>query len=424
MLLDPDEKALSLQVGERRFAAFVAIHAAVLFGNVVVHAGGLREDVQHGEIVAAAHFKVVEVVRRRDLHAARTEFAVDVFVGDHGNFAVGERKLQRLSDQMLIAFVFRMNGDGLVAEERFRTRRRHDDAFGAVGAGITDFPDGAFFFLVFHFKVRHGRLELAVPVHEARAAIDEAFFIELHEGVDDDLREFFVHREVGVLPVDAVAEATHLREDGSARELLPFPDLFEEGFAADVALVDPLGFELAFHDDLRRDTRVVGAGNPHGTVAVHAVEARERIHHRLIEGVTHVENPRDVGRRQLDGKARLRRVGAGAEVAALFPNGIPACFDVGRLEALGEFLIFGLRHDRKNEKKNLEKEDGTPANERACRGFSYCRTKKSRTLLRILSFAHEGAREVFGAQFALKRLTDHRLNRTVEVGAHAHECVV
>ena len=60
--------------------------------------------------------------------------------------------------------------------------------------------------------------------------------------------------------------------------------------------------------------------------------------------------------------------------------------------------------------KKLENENGTPANERACRGFSYCRTKESRTLLRILSFAHEGTREVFSAQFALKRLTDHRLD--------------
>ena len=101
--------------------------------------------------MTAAHFKVVEVVRRRDLHAARAEFAVDVFVGDHGNLAVGERKFQRLADQMLIAFVIRMDGDGLVAKERFRTRRRHDDAFGAVGAGVADFPEETFLFLVFHF---------------------------------------------------------------------------------------------------------------------------------------------------------------------------------------------------------------------------------------------------------------------------------
>ena len=299
--------------------------------------------------MAAAHFKVVEVVCRRDLHAARAEFAVDVFVGDHGNFTVGERKLQRLSDQVLVAFVFRMNGDGLVAEERFRTRRRHDDAFGAVGAGVADFPEETFLFLVFHFQIRHGRLEFAVPVHETSAAVDETFFVELHEGVDDDLGELFIHREVGVLPVDAVAQATHLRENGAARELLPLPDLLEEGFTTDVALVDALRFELAFHHDLRRDARMVGAGNPHGAVAVHAVKTRKRVHHRLIEGVSHVKNPRDVGRGKLDGKARLRRVGAGAEIPALFPNRVPTRFDVGGLEALGEFLIFGLRHDRKIE---------------------------------------------------------------------------
>jgi hypothetical protein len=40
------------------------------------------EDVDHRQAVALAHFVVVEVVRRGDLHAAGAEGHVDVFVGD------------------------------------------------------------------------------------------------------------------------------------------------------------------------------------------------------------------------------------------------------------------------------------------------------------------------------------------------------
>jgi hypothetical protein len=32
---------------------------------------------------ALAHFEVVEIVPRRDLHAARAQFGIGVFVGDH-----------------------------------------------------------------------------------------------------------------------------------------------------------------------------------------------------------------------------------------------------------------------------------------------------------------------------------------------------
>ena len=53
VFLDADEKACGLEVLDHGLAALVAVHAAVLFGHVVVHAGGLRQHVEHREVVTA-----------------------------------------------------------------------------------------------------------------------------------------------------------------------------------------------------------------------------------------------------------------------------------------------------------------------------------------------------------------------------------
>jgi hypothetical protein len=78
--------------------------------------------------VALADRVVVEVMRRRDLDAAGAEFEIDVAVGDDRDFAIGQRQLHHLADHVLVAFVFRMNHHGGVAEHGFRPRRGDDQA--------------------------------------------------------------------------------------------------------------------------------------------------------------------------------------------------------------------------------------------------------------------------------------------------------
>ena len=119
---------------------------------------------------------------------------------------------------------------------------------------------------------------------------------------------------------------------------MPFPNLGDEVFAVHVTTGETLFFQLAFNHDLRGDTGMVRTRNPSRVVALHTVETHERIHHRLVKGVTHVQNPRNVGRGQLHGKAGLRRIEFGLKVATLFPNGIPAFFDFRRFKALGKFF--------------------------------------------------------------------------------------
>ena len=51
-------------------------------GAFVVELRVGREDVDQRQVVALADLVVVEIVRRRDLHAARAECRVDVRIGD------------------------------------------------------------------------------------------------------------------------------------------------------------------------------------------------------------------------------------------------------------------------------------------------------------------------------------------------------
>ena len=343
MRLDVDQKAERFEVFDSGLAAFVAIHAAVLGRAVFIHVSGLVENAQHFEVVTLADFKVIKVVSRRDLHAARTEILVDIFVGDNGNFAVGERQLEHLAHQVLVAFVVGVNSNGLIAEECFRTGSGNHDAFGTIHGRVADFPHVAVFFFAFDFKIGDSRLQFRIPVDQTQALVDETFVVELDERFANDGRKLVVHREVQTLPVETVAQAAHLIENRAAGELLPLPDTFDECVAADVALVFAFLLQQTFHHDLRGDACVVGTGQPHRVVARHSVVARERIHDGLVEGVPHVKNARDVGRGQLDAERGLGRIKPRVEITALFPDGIPAFFNAGGFKALGEF--FRIAHD-------------------------------------------------------------------------------
>src|SRR5262249_30866331 len=78
----------------------------------------------------------------------------------------------------------------------------------------------------------------------------------------------------------------------------------------------------------------VGAGDPEDAVAAHALPAGEDVLHRPAVGVSDVEPSGDVWRRDDHDVAR-RALGPGRlETAVLLPAGVPACFEVGRMEVL------------------------------------------------------------------------------------------
>src|SRR3546814_6502441 len=68
----------------------------------------------------------------RDLHRARTEFWIGVFVGNDLEAAAGERLEDVLADHAFVARIARMHRDRHVGEHRFGARRRDHDMIAAV----------------------------------------------------------------------------------------------------------------------------------------------------------------------------------------------------------------------------------------------------------------------------------------------------
>jgi hypothetical protein len=103
-----------------------AVESPIALRHRIVEGGILVENVDRRQRVALAHFVVVEVVRRRNLDAARAECRIHVLVGDDRDEAVRQRQPHVFADQMRVARIVGVHGDGRVAEHRLRPRRGDD----------------------------------------------------------------------------------------------------------------------------------------------------------------------------------------------------------------------------------------------------------------------------------------------------------
>ncbi len=86
-----------------------------------------------------------------------------------------------------------------------------------------------------HLEIGQCRVQYRVPVDEALAAVDQAFFVKRDEHLADGLGAAFVHRETVAAPVDRGAQTARLLRDQSAGFFLPLPDALDEFFAAELA---------------------------------------------------------------------------------------------------------------------------------------------------------------------------------------------
>jgi hypothetical protein len=107
------------------------------------------------------------------------------------------------------------------------------------------------------------------------------------------------------------------------------PHAFGEGVAAQVVAGFAFLPKLTLDDHLRRDTGVIGARLPQGIVTLHAMVANQRIHDRILEGVTHVQAAGHV--RWRDHDAVGVAVAAGGKITLFFPALVPGLFNRMRI---------------------------------------------------------------------------------------------
>src|SRR5207248_1949372 len=112
------------------------------------------DHLDFGQIMAAASFKIVEIVRGGELHDTGAELRVGEIVEDDGNLAVHQRQRDGAAVQVRVARVLRVDGDGRVAEHGLGARGGHGEiGIGQVVDGVADVPEEAGHILVVGFEI-------------------------------------------------------------------------------------------------------------------------------------------------------------------------------------------------------------------------------------------------------------------------------
>ena len=333
VVLDLLEGAERAQVRDHALGGLLDLEPGVRaagLGDAAVLADGLDGL----EAVGAADVEVGEVVRRRDLEGAGAEGGVDALVGHDLELAPEQRQDGRLADDVLVPLVVGVHGHGRVAEHRLRPRRGDGDA-AAAGHVVADVVERAGHVPVRHLEVADRRAAARAPVHEVAVLVDVALLVEGDEDLGHGADVALVEGEALALEVAGAADALELLDDGAAVLPAPLPHAAHELLAPQVLLGEALRAQHLLDHVLRGDAGVVGADQPAGVLAEHAVVAREHVLDGVVERVAHVQHAGDVGRRDDDGVRRPLGVGLGVEEVLVEPVLHPARLDGGRLEARG-----------------------------------------------------------------------------------------
>ncbi len=328
------EQPLLFQIGHDALARFKTIEPGVRAG-VGRHVRIFANHFDLRQIVALARLQIVGIVRGSDLHHAGAELRVGDFIEDDRDRAIHQRQRDRLTGEILIARIGRIHGHRGIAEHGFGTRGGHDQIARAAIHRIADVPQVALRVVVLHFQIGKSGGAARAPVDHVSAAIDQAAFVQAHEGFQHGARKVGVQRESLAAPIAAIADALHLRSDAVAVFLLPLPNAADKLFAAQLLARDPFGGQAALHQHLRGDAGVIGARKEQRVVAAHAMPARGGVDHGVIQHVADVQRSSNVGRRNGERKSRSRRVRIGVKNAGLHPP-----FGPMRLEALRLVCFF------------------------------------------------------------------------------------
>ena len=225
--------------GGKHFGGFLAgleaVEAVEFWDGGAVDAAVGGEYVDDGEVVAQADVEVGAVVGGGDFEGACAEGVVNVAVGDDGDFFAGEGAPEVFADEVGVAGVGGVNGDGGVAHEGFGTGGGDFyELAGVFGDFVAHGVEGAVLGCGDDFFVGDGGEAGRAPVDHAFAAVDVAAVVEVDEGLLDGAGVVLVHGEAFAPPVAGAAEFFELLNDDAAAVVRPCPDEVKKVFAWDV----------------------------------------------------------------------------------------------------------------------------------------------------------------------------------------------
>ena len=163
-----------------------------------------------------AHFIVIEVMGRRYFNATRSKFWVDIVVSNNWDSSITERQVHEFADQVGVALVFRVNSYCRIPKHGLWSGSRNCEVLIGVGDRVVEVPQMAIFLFRDYFQIGDGGVQLWIPVHQAVAAINQSFVIEIDKDFLDHSGKLLIHGEAFTGPIQGGTHASELLRDDSA----------------------------------------------------------------------------------------------------------------------------------------------------------------------------------------------------------------
>lgn len=300
-------KALFFKIFQDLFAGFKSGETTIGFGDVGVHSAVFGDNRDALQIVTLANFEIVEIVGGGDFDGAGAVFGVGVLVGDDGDFTVGEREFNKATNEVLIARVIGVDGDGGITEKGFGASGT-DDNFGvfdigvivgaAIGGGddlIGNIPEVTRFVLVFDFDVCESSLVVRAEIDEFFATVNHAVIPHFFKSFVDARDDVLIKGESEIIPSTRGTKSTKLEFHIATLLLDEVPDTGVKFVAGIFKAGVTFFFECAFVDDPGFEASVIGARDIPSIFAAETVVASEGIFEGDGEAVTDVKIAVGVG---------------------------------------------------------------------------------------------------------------------------------
>ena len=286
-----------------------------------------------------ANFKVVGVVSRRYLNAARSKLLIHVFICNNRNLAVRKGKYQLFSDKVLISFVLRVYRNCRISQHSFRScgSYLYKTAF-LPHDGVVDVPEKAILILMLHLGIGNRSLAFGAPVYYLRTLVYPAFFIKIKKCLLYRFRTAFIHGKALSVPVCGGAQLMKLIYDTATVLFSPFPAVFKEFFPSYLVFIYTLCLQAFRNLYLCGNGRMIGARLPQCLVSFHPLPTGQDILKCIIQGMSHMQLPRDIWRRHNYRKGFLFFIRLCVEISAIKPFLVNAILHSGGIIGFSQFL--------------------------------------------------------------------------------------
>ena len=144
--------SLLFQIFYDSLSRLIAVHSGI-FSAFFIDRGIVIHNVDFFQIVALAHFKVIRVVSRRNLHSSGSELLIYIVVRYNRNLPAYQRQDNIFPDNILVSLIIRMHRNRRISQHSFRTGRSDLQEPVCSDNRILDVPEMSFLFLMFHLCI-------------------------------------------------------------------------------------------------------------------------------------------------------------------------------------------------------------------------------------------------------------------------------